>query len=177
MLICGIFFTVRKQTHSSIVRKQLFWEEEPLEILTIRKNTSRYVSFIQNYIELKQPRWQTAVKMLVKKWICINSSFTVFIVLLDLSNLGEFSSSWILKDSIQVQKEKGKFFVVFLLPQNDKKIRKFHVVDVQWMSKKYTRCCLHPSGCISSLLFQAVWLSEQKEWLASCCVFYSRPGS
>ena len=35
---------------------------------------------------------------------------------LNISNAGDFSWSWILKDFIQVQKEEGKFVVVSLHP-------------------------------------------------------------
>ena len=36
----------------------------------------------------------------------------VYLDPLNMSNVGDFSWSWILKDFIQVQKEKGKFVVV-----------------------------------------------------------------
>ena len=38
--------------------------------------------------------------------------YRVFLDLLNLSNVGDFSWSWILKDFIHVQKEKGEFVVV-----------------------------------------------------------------
>ena len=40
----------------------------------------------------------------------------VYLDPLNMSNAGDFSWSWILKDSIQVQKEQGKFVVVYPCP-------------------------------------------------------------
>ena len=55
------------------------------------------------------------------------------------SNAGDFSWSWILKDFIQVQKEEGKFVDVCPRPPIKRQIRRFHVVIVQWTSKKCTK--------------------------------------
>ena len=38
--------------------------------------------------------------------------YRVYLELLSLSNVGDFAWTWILKDFIQVQKEKGEFVVV-----------------------------------------------------------------
>ena len=65
------------------------------------------------------------------------------------SNVGDVSWSCILKGFIHVQIEKGKFVVLFPLPPLIKcRIGRFHVVVVQWTSKKCTkkrdaRCCRH----------------------------------
>ena len=40
----------------------------------------------------------------------------VYLDPLNMSNAGDFSWSWILKDFIQVQKDEGKFVVVWLRP-------------------------------------------------------------
>ena len=62
----------------------------------------------------------------------------VYLDPLNMSNAGDFSWSWILKDFIQVQKEEGKFVVVCPRPPIERQIRRFHVV-VQWTSKKCTK--------------------------------------
>ena len=56
-----------------------------------------------------------------------------------MSNAGDFSWSWIVKDFIQVEKEEGKFVVVCPRPPLKRQIRRFYVVVVQWMSKKCTK--------------------------------------
>ena len=40
----------------------------------------------------------------------------VYLDLLNMSNAGDFSCSWVLKDFTQVQKEEGEFVVVRLRP-------------------------------------------------------------
>ena len=62
----------------------------------------------------------------------------VYLDPLNMSNAGDFSWSWILKDFIQVQKEEGKFVVVCPRPPIERQIRRFHVV-VQWTSNKCTK--------------------------------------
>ena len=55
-------------------------------------------------------------------------------------NAGNFSWSWILKDFTQVQKEGGKFVVVYISTSSIKRqMRRFHVVVVQWTSKESTK--------------------------------------
>ena len=58
---------------------------------------------------------------------------------LNYSNVGDFSWSWILKGFIHVQIEKGKFVVVFPRPPQNAALEGFHVVVVQWTSKKFTK--------------------------------------
>ena len=54
-----------------------------------------------------------------KKWICVNSNRNrIYLGPLNMSNVGDFPRSWILKDFIQVQKEEGKFpKFVFVCPR------------------------------------------------------------
>ena len=64
----------------------------------------------------------------------------VYLDLLNTPNAGDFSWSWILKDFTQVQKEEGKFVVVYISTSSIKRqIRRFHVVVVQWTSKESTK--------------------------------------
>ena len=67
-----------------------------------------------------------------------------------MSNAGDFSWGWILKNFIQVQKEEGKFVVVYISTSSIKRqIRRFHVVVVQWTSKK----CIKKRDARAELLF------------------------
>ena len=91
---------------------------------------------------------------------------------LNLSNMGEFSWSWILNDCIQVQKKKDKFAPLVVCSRPHKIWHwKFHVVVAPWTSKKWTKKCnaashfavkfksnwlCHRSGCFSSLTKPAV---------------------
>ena len=64
----------------------------------------------------------------------------VYLDLLNMLNVGDFSWSWIRKDFIQVKTEKGKFVVVCPSTSSMKRqISRFHVVVVQWTSKKCTK--------------------------------------
>ena len=63
--------------------------------------------------------------------------YRVYLELLNLSNVGDFSWSWILKDFIQDQKEKGELVVVCSLLK--RRIRRFHFIVVQSTSKKCTK--------------------------------------
>ena len=64
----------------------------------------------------------------------------VYLDPLNMSNAGDFSWSWIRKDFIQVQIEKGKYVVVCPSTSSMKRpVRRFHVVVVQWTSKKCTK--------------------------------------
>ena len=54
----------------------------------------------------------------------------------DMSNAGDFSLSWILKDFIQFQKEEGSRMSTSSIKRQ---IRRFYVVVVQWTSKKCTK--------------------------------------
>ena len=57
-----------------------------------------------------------------------------------MSNAGDFSWSCILKDFTYVQKDEGKFVVVYISTSSIKRqIRRFHVLVVQWTSKKCTK--------------------------------------
>ena len=49
----------------------------------------------------------------------------VYLDPLNMSNAGDFSWRWILKDFIQVQKEEGKFFVVCPRPPQNVKLGGF----------------------------------------------------
>lgn len=69
----------------------------------------------------------------------------------------------LLRTVSRLKKRKENPLLCFHFQKMTKDFRKFHVVVMQFMSKKCTCCGFHPSGCISSLLFQAVCLSEQKE--------------
>ena len=64
--------------------------------------------------------------------------FCVYLDPLNMSNVGDLPWSWILKDFIQVQKEERKFVVVMFMFSIKRSIR-FHVVVVQWTSKKCTK--------------------------------------
>ena len=63
----------------------------------------------------------------------------VYLDPLNMPNVGDFSWSWILKDFIQVPKEEGKFVVVMSTSSIKRQIRRFHVVVVQWTSRKRTK--------------------------------------
>ena len=65
--------------------------------------------------------------------------FCVYLDPLNMSNVGDLPWSWILKDFIQVQKEERKFVVVMFMFSIKRSIRRFHVVVVQWTSKKCTK--------------------------------------
>ena len=56
-----------------------------------------------------------------------------------MSNAGDFYWSCILKDFIQVQKEEGKIRRRVFTLSIKRQIRRFHVVVVQWTSKKCTK--------------------------------------
>ena len=64
----------------------------------------------------------------------------VYLDPLNMSNAGDFSWSCILKDFTYVQKDEGKFVVVYISTSSIKRqIRRFHVLVVQWTSKKCTK--------------------------------------
>ena len=65
--------------------------------------------------------------------------FCVYLDQLNMSNVGDLSWSWILKDFIQVQKEERKFVVVMFMFSIKQSIRRFHVVVVQLTSRKSTK--------------------------------------
>ena len=56
-----------------------------------------------------------------------------------MSNAGDFYWSCILKDFIQVQKEERKIRRRVFTFSIKRQIRRFHVVVVQWTSKKCTK--------------------------------------
>ena len=58
---------------------------------------------------------------------------------LNMSKAGDFSWTWILKDFIQAQKEKEEFVAVCPPSSINHRIGSFHVVVVQWTSKKCTK--------------------------------------
>ena len=63
----------------------------------------------------------------------------VYLDPLNMSNAGAFSWKRILKDFIQVQKKEGKFCRRTSTSSKKRQIRRFHVVVVQWTSKKCTK--------------------------------------
>ena len=65
-----------------------------------------------------------------------------------------FSWSWILKDFIQFQKQEGKFVAVLFTSSIKRQIRRFHVVIVQWTSRKWTK----KRGARAELLFWSLKL-------------------
>ena len=73
----------------------------------------------------------------VRKKICVLSNLLrVYLDRLNMSNAGDFSLSWILKDFIQFQKEEGSRMSTSSIKRQ---IRRFYVVVVQWTSKKCTK--------------------------------------
>ena len=58
---------------------------------------------------------------------------------LNMSNAGDFSWSWILKDLVPVQKEEEKFCRHMSTSSIKRQIRRFHMVVMQWTSKKCTK--------------------------------------
>ena len=80
----------------------------------------------------------------------------VYLDPLNMSNAGNFSWSWILKDFIQVQKEEGKFVVVLSTSSVKRQNRRFQVVVVQWTSKK----CTKKRDARSELLFRTYCFFE-----------------
>ena len=79
----------------------------------------------------------------------------VYLDPLKVSNAGDFSWSWILKDFFQVQKEVG-----MSKSSIKRQIRRFHVVVVQWTSKK----CAKKRNARAELLF----------WSLNLLLFWSR---
>ena len=96
-----------------------------------------------------------------------------------MSNAGDFSWSWILKDFIQVQKKGMKICRRMCTSSIKRQIRRFHVVVVKWTSRKLTkkrdaraellfwslnllffwsRRCGRRRSCLSSLMFRVVTL-------------------
>ena len=69
--------------------------------------------------------------------------YRAFLDPLNWSNMGDFSWISILKDCSRVQKENEKLFAI------KRSIRKFHIVVVQWTSKK----CTKKSDARAELLF------------------------
>ena len=65
----------------------------------------------------------------------------VYLELLNISNAGDFSWRWILKDFIQVQKEEDNSTIRrgMFTSSTKRQIRSFHVVVVQRTSKKCTK--------------------------------------
>ena len=65
----------------------------------------------------------------------------VYLVPLNMSNADDFSGTWILKDFIQDQKEEAKSKIRRRMSKSSikRQIRRFHVVVVQWTSKKCTK--------------------------------------
>ena len=105
--------------------------------------------------DLKQERTTTAVKTSVKKMNLRSFKLNrVYLDPLNMSNAGDFSWSWILKDFIQVQKQEGKFVVVLFTSSIKRQIRRFHVVIVQWTSRKWTK----KRGARAELLFWSLKL-------------------
>ena len=61
--------------------------------------------------------------------------YRVYFEPLNSSNVGDFFWSWLLTDFIHhAQIEKGKFVIV--CPRPPRRVRRFHVIVVQWTSKK-----------------------------------------
>ena len=74
----------------------------------------------------------------------------VYVDPLNMSNAGDISWSWILKNFIQVQKEEGKFVVVcsnVSTSSTKRQIRRFHVVVVQWTSGNVLKSAMHVQSC------------------------------
>ena len=105
-----------------------------------------------------------------------------------------FSWSWILKDFIQFQKQEGKFVAVLFTSSIKRQIRRFHVVIVQWTSRKWTkkrdaraellfwslkllffwsRRCGRCRGCLSSLICLCSEISIIPILTCSCVQFLS----
>ena len=63
----------------------------------------------------------------------------VYLDPLNMSNAGDFSWSWILKDFIQVEKEGREIRCRISTSSIKHQIRRCHVVVVQWTSKKCTK--------------------------------------
>ena len=81
----------------------------------------------------------TAVKTSVKKWIWVLSNLIASVWTRSICQMqATFPGGWILKDFIQVQKEEG---IRRRMSTSSMKrpVRRFHVVVVQWTSKKCTK--------------------------------------
>ena len=86
------------------------------------------------FILLFDPSWSESIRVDLVRLLYLPLPMCYFV--------GNFSCSWILKDCIHVQKEKGEFVVVCsweFMSSVKCCIRKFHIVIVQWMSKKCTK--------------------------------------
>ena len=62
----------------------------------------------------------------------------------DKLDVGDFSWSWICKDTIQHQKEKENSSSLFTARG---RIRRFHVKVVRWTWKKFNKCVIHVQSC------------------------------
>ena len=92
------------------------------------------VQFCFIFIFLFDPSWSESIRVDLVRLLYLPLPMCYFV--------GNFSCSWILKDCIHVQKEKGEFVVVCwweFMSSVKCCIRKFHIVIVQWMSKKCTK--------------------------------------
>ena len=63
----------------------------------------------------------------------------VYLDPINMSNAGDFSWSWILKDFFSGSKRRRKIHRRMFTSSIKRQIRRFHVVVVQWTSKKCTR--------------------------------------
>ena len=73
-----------------------------------------------------------------KKNLCSFKLNRFYLDTLNMSKVGDFSWSWILKDFIEVQKQEGKFVVLCSLHVTSPikwQIRRFHAEVVQWTSR------------------------------------------
>ena len=90
------------------------------------------------------------MEMLVQKWFCVVSIFITNNLL--WSNVGELSWSWILKNNIQVQKEKENFVMAFLHPPLNGKLGIFMSLLCSDGKEIYKKSVLHVQCC-----FFAYW--------------------
>ena len=63
------------------------------------------------------------------------------------SNVGEWFWSWILKDSIKVQKKKKGSCCLVFLSSTKREFRHFHVVVVQRRRRNVQKSVMHVKGC------------------------------
>ena len=75
----------------------------------------------------------------------------VYLDPLNMSNAGDFSWSWIRKDFLQVQKEQARKIRRHITTSSIKRHIRFHVVVVQWTSKKciekHDASMMHVQSC------------------------------
>ena len=126
--LCGLLTRVsRAITWSNICPMPYHWET-CVRVCALWNNPRRYINSRDGSENVGKIMNLRSFKL---NRVCLDP--------LNMSNAGDFSWSWILKDLIQVQKRGRKIRRPMSKSSIKRQIRRFHVVVVQWMSKKCTK--------------------------------------